>query len=196
MAAVMLQVIPSFYESYSKNSLCISPKTYEKNIVKKKSIMPTTMHDDRMCFPTTCSFHIILIKDIKELLRKFHAFCFNYQNEDSSCKLLKHRFCGKIVVKSGHFLDNMQRAFDFNHLSRGLDRMPSIAKKKLSRKKYKKPLLSSFQNVKMTQTSGSVFADGKEQVKKTEFELELTKRLRCFQDGLGENTNTLHSSKI
>ena len=30
MAAVMLQVIPSFYTNYSKNSLFISAHTYEK----------------------------------------------------------------------------------------------------------------------------------------------------------------------
>ena len=54
--------------------------------------------------------------------------------------------------------------------------MLSIAKKRLLRKEYKKPLLSSFQNTKSTQTSGSVSADTIEQVKKTEFELELKKQ--------------------
>ena len=48
--------------------------------------------------------------------------------------------------------------------------MPSIAKKRLLRKKYKKHLLNSFQKTKSTQTSGSVFAEKIEQVKKTEFE--------------------------
>ena len=53
--------------------------------------------------------------------------------------------------------------------------MPSIGKKRLVRKKYKKHLLSSFQKTKSTETSGSVFADRIEQVEKTEFELELIK---------------------
>ena len=51
--------------------------------------------------------------------------------------------------------------------------MPSIAKKRLLRKKYKKQLLSSFQKTKWTQTSGSVFEDRIEQVKKSILELEL-----------------------
>ena len=39
MAAVMLQVIPSFYTNYSKNSLFISVNTYEKFIVSKKTVL-------------------------------------------------------------------------------------------------------------------------------------------------------------
>ena len=53
--------------------------------------------------------------------------------------------------------------------------MHSIARSRLLRKKYKRPLLSSFQKTKSTQTSASVFADRIEQVKKNKFELELLK---------------------
>ena len=35
MAAVMIQVIPSFFTNYSENSLLISANTYEKYIVRK-----------------------------------------------------------------------------------------------------------------------------------------------------------------
>ena len=35
MAAVMLQVIPSFYTNYSKNILFISANTYENYILSK-----------------------------------------------------------------------------------------------------------------------------------------------------------------
>ena len=74
--------------------------------------------------------------------------------------------------------------------------MPSIAKKRLLRKKYKKQLLSSIQKTKSTQTSGSVFADRIEQVKKTKFELELIKIVDCFLDGHGNYTSNLVSFKI
>ena len=63
--------------------------------------------------------------------------------------------------------------------------MPSIAKKRLLRKKYKKQLFSSFQKTKAMQTSGSVFAERIEKVKKTKFELELIKIVDCFLDGHG-----------
>ena len=51
--------------------------------------------------------------------------------------------------------------------------MPSFAKKRLLRKKFKKRLFISFQKTKTTHTSGSVFAERIEKVKKTSFELEL-----------------------
>ena len=108
----------------------------------------------------------------------------------------KYRFSGKIVLKSGQLFDNLQRAVHFNQQNRGGDRMLSIAKKRLLRKKYKKHLLSSFQKTKLTQTSGSVFADGMEQVKKTKFVLELIKIVDCSLDGHGNYSSSLVSFKI
>ena len=92
--------------------------------------------------------------------------------------------------------DNVQRAVDFKHRNKGVDRMPSIAKKRLLRKKYKKHLFSSFQKTKTTQTSGSVFAERIETVKKTKFELELIKFVDCFLDGHGNFDSNLVSFKI
>ena len=51
--------------------------------------------------------------------------------------------------------------------------MPSIAKKRLFREKYKKQMLSSFQTTEWTQTGGPVFADRIQQGKTSNFELEL-----------------------
>ena len=182
MAAVMLQVILSFYATFSKNNRFISGNTYEKFIVSKEYC--NAHHDDNMCFLPICRYHIILIGNIKELLQKLDAFCFNYQHVDCLYTLFKYCFSGKIVVKSGKLFDNLQRAVHFNQQNRGVDRIPSIAKKRLLRKKYKKHLLSSFQKTKSTQTSGSVFADRIEQVKKTNFELEMIKIVDCFVDGV------------
>ena len=164
MAAVMLQVIPSFYTNFSKNSLFISANTYEKYIVSEEYCI--ARHDDKMCFLPNCRYHIILMTDNKESLQKLDAFCSNYLHVDCLCTLFKYRFSGKIVVESGQLFDNLQRAVHFNQQKRGVDRMPSIAKKKLLRKKYKKLLLSSFQKTKSTQTIGSVFADRIEQIKR------------------------------
>ena len=76
------------------------------------------------------------------------------------------RFSGKFVIKIGQLFDNVQRTVHFNQKNRAVERMPSIAKKRFLRKKNKKLLLSSLQKTKSTQTSGSVFADRIEQVKK------------------------------
>ena len=69
--------------------------------------------------------------------------------------------------------------------------MPSVTKKGLLRKKYKKQLLSSFQKSKSTQTSGSVFLDRVEQVQKTKFKLELIYNADCFLEGYGNYSSSL-----
>ena len=149
-----------------------------------------------MCFLPNCRYHIILIGNIKELLHELDAFRTNYQHVDCMYTLFKNRVSGKIIVKSGQLFDIVQRAVHFNHQSRGVDGMPSIAKKRFLMKKYRKHSLSSFQKTKSTQTSGSVFADKIEQVKKTKFELELIKTVHCFLDGHGNYTRNLLSFKI
>ena len=194
MAAVMLQVIPSFYRSYSKNSLFISANTYEKYIVSKEYCIAG--HDGKICFLPNCRYHNILIGNIKELLQKLDAFCFNYQHVDCLYTLFKYRFNGKIVIKSGQFFDYLQRAVHFNQQNRRVERMPSIAKMRPLRKKHKKHLLSSFQKTKSTQTSGSVFADRIEQAKKTKSEIELIKIVDGFLDGHGNYTSNLVSFKV
>ena len=146
-----------------------------------------------MCFLPNCRYHIFLIGNIEELLQKLDAFCFNYQQVNCLYTLFKNRFSGKIDIKSGQLFHNLQRAVDFNQQDRGVDRMPSIAKKSLLRKKYKRNLLSSFQKTKSTQTSGSLFADRIEQVKKTKSELGVIKIVNCFLDGHGNYTSNLVS---
>ena len=176
------------------NSLFISAKTFEKYIVCKEYCI--ARHDDKICFLAKCKYHIILIGNIKELLQKLDAFYFNYQHVDCLYTLFKYRFSGKIVVESGQVFDNLQRAVHFNQQNRGVEGMPSIAKKRLLRKKYKKHLLSSFQQTKSTQTSGSVFAERIEQVKKSKFQIELRKIVDCFLDGHGNYFSILVSFKI
>ena len=124
------------------------------------------------------------------------TFCFTYQHVDCLYTLFKYRFSRKVIAKSGQVFDNMERAVDFNHRNRGVDRMPSIAKKRFLRKNYKKHLFSSFQKTKTTQTSGSVFAERIENVKKTKFELELIKIVDCFLDGHANFDSNWVSFKI
>ena len=55
--------------------------------------------------------------------------------------------------------------------------------------------MSALQKDKSTQTSGSVFAEKIEKVKKTKFELELIKIVDCFLDGHGNFDSNLLSFK-
>ena len=136
MAAIMLQSIPSFYTKISEKSLFISARTNEKYIVCAEYCL--AHHDDKTCFLPACKYHILLIGNVEELLKKLDTFCFTYQHVDCLYTLFKYRFSGKVIAKSGQVFDNVQRAVDFNQRNKGVDRMPSIAKKRLLRKKYKK----------------------------------------------------------
>ena len=135
MAAVVLRVVPCFYIICSKNNVFISANTYEKYIVSKEYCI--ARHEVRMHFLPNCRYHNIL----KELLQKLGALCINYQHVDCLYTLFKYGFSGKVSVKGAQLFDNVQRAVHFNHQHRGVDRMPSIAKKRFLRKKYIEHLL-------------------------------------------------------
>ena len=153
------------YTKQPKNRIFTSAKTHENYFVSKEDCI--ARHDDKMCFLLKCRYHFILMSNIKEMLQKLVEF---YQHVACLYTLFKYRFSGKNVIKSGQMFDNLQRAVHFNQQNRAVDREPSIAKKRLLRKKFKKHLLSSFQKTKSAQTSRSVCADRIEQVEKTKFE--------------------------
>ena len=80
-------------------------------------------------FLPACKYHIVLLGSVQELLKKLDTFCSTYQHADCLYTPFKYRFSGKDIAKSGQVFDNVQRAVDFNHRNKGVDRMPSIAKK-------------------------------------------------------------------
>ena len=129
MAAVMLQVISSFYAKYSKSNLLIFANTYEKHIVSKEYCI--AHHDAIMCFLPNCRYHILLFGNVEQLLQKLDH-CVSHINtwtvsihcsSIDSIEILLSR-----VAKCQVFA-NMQRAFYFNQRNRGVDRMPSNAKR-------------------------------------------------------------------
>ena len=185
----MLQTIPSFYTKHSEKSLFNSANTNEKYLVCKDYCI--AHHNNKTCSLPFCKYHILILGNVQELLKKLETFCFTYQHVDCLYTLFKYRFSGKVIAKSGKVFNHVHRAVDFNHRNMGLGRMPSIAKKRLLRKKYKKHLFSSFQKTKSTQTGGSAFAERIEKVKKTEFELDLIQIVDCFLDGHGNYDSNL-----
>ena len=184
---------PLLYKTFKKQPLYFCNHIWKKSIVRKEYC--SARHDDKMCLLPNCKNHIMFIGNNNELLQKLDAFCFDYQHVDCLSTRFKYCFSGKIVVKSGQLFDSVQRAVHFNHQNIGVDRMSSVAKKRLLRKKYQKHLLSSFQKTKVTQTSGSVFADRNEPVKRTKLELKLIKNVDCFPDGHDNYRSNLVSFK-
>ena len=93
------------------------------------SPITTTRH----VFLPFCKYYIILHGNVEELLKKFATFCFTYQHVDCLYTLIKYLFSGKVIAKEGQVFDNVQRAVDFNQRNKGVDRVRSIAKKRLLR---------------------------------------------------------------
>ena len=143
LAGVMIQAIGSFYPESSEKRLFVSAKTYENYLLSKEHCI--AHHDDNMCFLINCRYHIILIEDIEELLQKLDALCFTHQHVGCFYTHFIYRSCGKIVANSEQLFDNVQRGVSFDQQNRGAERMPSISKKTLLRKKYKMHLFSSVQ---------------------------------------------------
>ena len=160
----MLQLIPSSYAKYWKNSLSFSANTYEKYIVSKEYCI--AQHNVVLCGSPNCRFHNFLLGNIEVLLQHLAPLSFTHQHVDCLYTLFEYRFGRNFVVKTGQVFDTVQRAVNFNRKNKRVDRMPSFAKKRLSRKKYRKHSLSSFQQTKSTPTSESVFAGRIEQVEK------------------------------
>ena len=170
MAAFMLQTVPSFYTKFSGQSFFISAKTYEKNVVCKDYCI--AHHDNNTCFLPARKYHVILLGNVEKLLKKLDTFCYIYQHVDFLYTLFKYRFSGKVIAKCVQMFDNVQRPVDFNQRNKGVDRVPSNAKKTLE-EKSQKHTFSSFQKTKTTQIIGSLFAERIEKYKETEFELEI-----------------------
>ena len=93
-------------------------------------------------------------------------------------------------------VDNVQRAISFNQRNRRVDKMPSIAKKRLLRKKFKQHFMSALQKNKSPQTSRSEFAERIEKAEKTKFGLEIKKIVDSFLADHGNYDGNLVSFKI
>ena len=169
MAAVMLQVIPSFFQKFSETSLFCSTDDNEKFLVCRDYWVAA--HDPAFCYLKNCKLHLLLIadKDLNDLLVKLDRVCFTYQHVDCFYTLFKFRFSGNMLEKNGEIFDSVERDVSFNKLNKGMDKMPSIAKKRLLRKKFKKHMLTSVQRSISVQTTGSVFVERVECEEKNKF---------------------------
>ena len=63
--------------------------------------------------------------------------------------------------------------------------MPSVAKKRLLRKKFKRHYLCSNQKLAYTQAIGSAFLASVRKVQNSNYEQDLFSKILCFIDGYG-----------
>ena len=145
-------------------------------------------HDADTCFLPHCRYHIFFLCNFEELLQELDQWCFAYKHVDCLFTLFMYRFTRDNVVRNGQVFDKVQRGVCFNGSNKGVHRMPSIAKKKVSKKNYRKQLLSPVQKTKSMQSNRRVSAERIEQEKKAKFGVELSKPVENFSDGYGGNS--------
>ena len=185
MAAAMCQALPSFYSDYNSKSLLISVSNdfYEKYIVTHDYCVST---HDSFCSLGNCKFHIILIgTSLSQILQRLDKYQYIYQEIDCLYTLYKHRFFSSIVTSSGEVFNQLSCGVQHNLRWKGAEKTPSVSRKRLVRKKFKKHYLSSNQKLASTQTLGSAFLDRFRKVQNSKHEHDLLKIIDCFIDVYG-----------
>ena len=86
-------------------------------------------------------------------------FSFQYQTVDCLYTLYKHQFFGHTMEEAGLVFTQLKRAVEHNSENKFVEKLPSVSKKILSRKKFKRHLLRAVQKNASTQTLRSSFFD-------------------------------------
>ena len=124
-------------------------------LTKKHSV--ATLNDS-FCPLKTCHYHIILISSsVKKILEKVENLSYIYQTVDCLYTLCKHQFFGSILEESGLVFAQLTRAVEHNLENKYMEKVPSISKKRLSRKKFKRRLQRAEQTNAITQTLDHLF---------------------------------------
>ena len=82
---------------------------------------------------------------------------FQYQRVDCLYNLYKHQFFGYTMDEAGLVFTQLKRALQHNLENKFVEKLPSVSKKRLSRKKFKRHLLRAEQRNASTQTLRSSF---------------------------------------
>ena len=155
----MCQALPSFYSDYCKKSLFISVSSdfYKKYIVTHYYCVS---NHKTLCSLENCKFHLVLIGiSLGQIFQRLDKYVYIYQESDCIYNLFKHRFYTSIVASSGEMFNQLRRAVQHNLRWKGAEKMPSIARKRLIPKKFRRHYLCCNQKLASTQTLVSAFLD-------------------------------------
>ena len=139
---------------------------------------------DSFCSLGDCIFHIILIgTSLSQTLQRLDKYHYIYQEIDCLYTLYKHRFFSSIVTSSGEVFNQLCCGVQHNLRWKGAEKTPSVSRKRLVRKNFKKHYLSSNQKLASMQTLGSAFSDRILKVQSSKYESDLFKKIDCLIDG-------------
>ena len=140
-----------------------------------------------------CKFHLVLIgSSLDQILQRLDKYHFTYQIVDCIYTLYKYRFYSNIISSRGEVFNQLNCAVEHNLKCRIPEKLLSVAKKRLLRKKFKRHYLSSAQKLAPTQTLGSAFLERIRKVQNSKYDTDLLKFVDCCVDGYG----TVNSERI
>ena len=180
MAAAMCQALPSFYSDYCQKLLFISVFSdfSEKCIVT--NYFCVSFHN-YYCSLENCKFHILLIgSSFDQILQRLGNFHFTYQIIDCLHTLYKNRFYSNVISSADEVFNQLNRAVHHNLKWKGAEKMPSVAKKRLLRKKFKRHYLCCNQKLASTQTIDSAFLERVRKVQNSKYKHDLLKIIDCL----------------
>ena len=157
-------MIPRFPAKYSENHVFNFAIIYKKEFVSKKCCI--AHHKAQTWFFSNCRCHALTQGNVEDLLQKLDPLCSQINTRTASLhssmfgsveRLLSR--AAKCSIKS----KNQSALFEETEM---WTECP-VSGKRNSWGKSGKLFLNSFQRAKLTQTSGSVFGKGTEQVKKS-----------------------------
>ena len=134
-ATAMCQAVPSFYSDYCQKSLFISVSSdfYEKYIVTQDYFV--SIHSS-YCSLENCNFPILLIgSSFDQILQRLGNFRFTFQIIDCLYTLYKYRFYSNVILSTGEVFNQLDCTVHHNLRWKGAEEIPSVAKKRLLRKK-------------------------------------------------------------
>ena len=192
MASAMCQAYPDFHLDYNAKShfISVSENLYEKLIVTRKYCVS---NHSSFCPVENCKFHLVLIgSSLDQILQRLDKYHFFYQIVDCIYTLYKYRFYSNFMLSRGEVFNQLNRAVEHNLNCRIPQKLPSVAKKRLLRKQFKRHYLSSAQKLASTQTLRSASLKRIRKVQNSKYETDLLKNVDCFIDGYG----TVNSERI
>ena len=128
MAAVMIQLIPSFNADCSKNNRFFLQLHIKITFYLKVTVLLIMMTS--CAFSPNCRYHILLIGDIDELLHKLDAFCCTYQ-QVYSITYSSTDSVEKLVPRVDKCLILCKGQSSLTKENREVDKIPSSANKRL-----------------------------------------------------------------
>ena len=196
MAAAMCQVLPDFHKKKFARKFCSSSvKGYKPCLLTSEYSVAS--HNYTFCPLKNCSKHTILFSSsINEFFQKMDDLYFQYQTVDYLYTLYKHQIFGHTMEEAGLVSTQLNKAVQHNSGNKFVEKIPSVSRKRFSRKKLKRHLLRAEQRNASRQTLRSSLFDSIQTLKNSKYEIELIKIVDSLQDGHGIIDNPMFYFEI